>query len=436
MTPRLAAISVLLVIAWASGAFARAEEVPAGYIRVEEREETGGVALQIAMKRMDRGPTGPSITLVGVAHVGDASYYAELQGRLDAHDLVLFEGVGPMWASLRDDAPASDRIPATRARMRTLAVAIQSRERQGVATPTLDDLVTGAGGYEARLLRKATRDGWGRPMRYQPDGGGRMLLSLGADGTPGGTGPDADIALADLPPILESELKETDGIQARLARAAGLEFQLDAIDYDRPNWRNSDTTGEALAAALAGRDPSRARPSDGTPGPGGGEVLLETLQGRGFAGRVAGGLLRMLGSNPRSSAFLRLMLIETLGRADELMAATGAIEGVERMMHVLLEQRNAVVLGDIRSLIEHEDRAGAPDTIAVFYGAAHLADIEGALRELGFRVTSTEWLDAMVFDPDAAGMSREQARAARSMLSNMLEAQASMLARPAAGDRE
>ncbi|MEI6789903.1 MAG: hypothetical protein WCK42_01840 [Myxococcaceae bacterium] len=37
---------------------------------------------------------GPKISLVGVAHIGDCSYYAELQKILDRADLVLFEATG------------------------------------------------------------------------------------------------------------------------------------------------------------------------------------------------------------------------------------------------------------------------------------------------------------------------------------------------------
>jgi hypothetical protein len=47
------------------------------------------------------------------------------------------------------------------------------------------------------------RDPWGAPYRYEPGMGGRVranyrLLTLGADGQPGGAGPDADIGIGQL----------------------------------------------------------------------------------------------------------------------------------------------------------------------------------------------------------------------------------------------
>ena len=56
MPHRLASITALLFLALAGGVHAQAGRDNAGYIRVEEREESGGVALQIALKRMPCSP--------------------------------------------------------------------------------------------------------------------------------------------------------------------------------------------------------------------------------------------------------------------------------------------------------------------------------------------------------------------------------------------
>lgn len=48
-----------------------------------------------ALSRRFRSPDGArTVTLVGVLHIADLAYYREIQQHLDAHDLVLFEGVG------------------------------------------------------------------------------------------------------------------------------------------------------------------------------------------------------------------------------------------------------------------------------------------------------------------------------------------------------
>lgn len=414
----------LVLLAWfVSPAFAGA------YIRLAEGE--GRVALEIALRTFEHATAGPPITLAGVAHVADREYYHELQRRLDMHHLVLYEGVGPLWAKLPPDADDRFRAEATRDRLRALRIAIESSERAGRPVETPEDLFRGRASYDARLLRTASVDAWRRPYLQIREGGRLVdLVSLGADGEPGGEGPARDLRLSDLPPLLDAELGQSDGIQARLARAAGLVFQLDAIWYDQPHWRNSDTTGEALAFALAGLDPARARPGDGAPAADGGDALFDTLRGRGFAGRIASVALRLFGASPRSRAMLRLVLIETLARAEGLMDAAGGAPGLERMMTVLLAQRNEIVLNDLRASIEH-DRTDPHHGIAVFYGAAHLPEMHDALKQLGYRETRVEWLAAIVVEADGEAFTPEQLAGARGMIAGMLESAAR---RPAGRD--
>lgn len=398
------------------------------YIRVQPDEPTGGVALQIAVRTFERGPAEPAITLVGVAHVGDAAYYAALQDALDAHELVLYEGVAPMWTHPTDGLPDRDRAAITEARLRVLRVAVERSLRNGGTPDTLDALIDEKAGYDTPMLRSAFRDGWDRPMRFALTDDGPRITSLGADGEPGGRGYDADLSAADLPATDPLELDEPDGIQAQLARAARVVFQLDAINYDRDTWRNSDTTAEALGVAMAGGDPEDAHPGGGGPAVGGdGNALFDLMSGQGMIGKLAGGLLKMIGSSPQSSAMLRLMLIETLGQADDLMGATQGIEGLDGMMEALLVQRNAVVLEDLEAAIEERKQADNPGRIAVFYGAAHLPEMEAELVELGFRPTNTEWFDALEVDPGQTGMSRQQITALRGMIGRMMESQIRML---------
>jgi hypothetical protein len=50
-----------------------------------------------------------------------------------------------------------------------------------------------------------------------------------------------------------AKLDTEGGLQSQLAKALGLVFQLDAIDYQRPNFHNSDMTPERLNDAIAKR---------------------------------------------------------------------------------------------------------------------------------------------------------------------------------------
>jgi hypothetical protein len=71
-------------------------------------EAAGTHTLEIAVR--DYAPLsgkGPTVRLVGAVHIGSKAYYDALQARLDASDLVLFEGVGK-------DADDFKRAPAQR----------------------------------------------------------------------------------------------------------------------------------------------------------------------------------------------------------------------------------------------------------------------------------------------------------------------------------
>lgn len=67
------------------------------------------------------------------------------------------------------------------------------------ASQGLSALVSGGGAAGGPYLRDASglQDPWGRPYGYESDGTGYRVVSLGRDGAPGGTGEDADIAVAD-----------------------------------------------------------------------------------------------------------------------------------------------------------------------------------------------------------------------------------------------
>ena len=80
-------IVFLAFIGWTSGE-------PEPYLRAVD-DEAGGRVLQIASRTLvSPEKDGPSVTLLGVSHLGNPTYYEEIQKKLDRADLVLFEGVG------------------------------------------------------------------------------------------------------------------------------------------------------------------------------------------------------------------------------------------------------------------------------------------------------------------------------------------------------
>lgn len=386
--------------------------------------EGGAVRLESAIHEF-RTPDGRLVSLVGVAHIGDDAFYRELQGVLDAHELVLYEGVAPAWRDVPEGASDGVRRRFTRARITDAAAHLRTAALRGANTASVEGWLGGVPSFERRQIESALIDAWGRPVEVRIDAETRTfeMVSLGADGAPGGSGTDRDIRLSGALPPPEAPRGEA-AIQRRLAEAAGLVFQLDTVDYADPSWVNSDAT----VALLWGVTPEMAvsaavwgeRGGDDAPGDRGDEqadALLGLLSGESGFARLLGSVLGWIGSSERSSFLFRLMLVELLGRADDMMLA-GAMgpEMVER----LIGGRNAVVLEDLEAALAEPD---GPRSIAIFYGAAHLADFERRLLERGHTLERTRWVTAIQADPAEVGIEPDQARAFRGFIGGMIDSQ-------------
>lgn len=195
-------------------------------------------------------------------------------------------------------------------------------------------------------------------------------------------------------------------LQFTLAKSLGLAFQLSAIRYDRPHFRNSDMTLEQIARVLSGGRARTSRAGDPAAGSSAQSsrefaVLMQVMDGGTFLGAMANGIARLLGSSPKLQAMTKLMLVELLGNLQDDIAEMGALPpDLKRLLTVLLHARNGVVLRDIKAEL---NKAEPAKSIAVFYGAAHLSDLEKRIRdELNYRAGEEQWLPAIsVRLPDA-----------------------------------
>jgi hypothetical protein len=348
-------------------------------------------------------------------HIADASFYAAKQAELDACDLVLFEGVrstgmGEIPASL-DDATKAE---ATRKRMRfLLQLAVAARERTGSFAGDRDALARDSGRL-GEFVARSCDDGWGRPLAFAiieiPAAGGKpaeqllRLASPGSDGLEGGEGPAADLVLESDPVPIDRTARKDGGanLQARLAKALGLAYQLDHVDSGKPNWRNSDMDVEQVRTRLEQAGPNAT-------------MILRLLDGNSIEGRVAGILVSFLGASRTLSGVANLMLVEQLARAD---ASLDAMSGMEAMRKVIIDDRNRVVLDDLRKVLADEP---GRKSIAIFYGAGHLPAFERSFREeLGLEPAGETWTAAMTVDPRELGMSEAQVRQMQRMLDRSL----------------
>lgn len=391
-------------------------EAPAGYLRVSDVE--GVMALDIAITKFAMKDKGkPTITLVGVSHIGDAKYYKALQRVLDAHDVVLYESVMPAGVGEFRGDDDDDRIAHTKAAMSFVwsqTIAFQKREHRAPnSLAELREKIAGGDSRHDAWLAQAIIDGWGRPIVFHCDettGEPCVLLSYGADGVKGGDGAAADILSTDpdiaRPAAAYAEMAD-DQLQAQLATALDLDFQLDAINYDRDNWICSDMTMDQLQRAFTDRGLDF--------GP-----ISSTLAGSSLPGRIVKGLLKIITlldtmTKGAITDTLKVCLIEMLGN-DQIMDQAMTQFG-EGFGEVIIGERNQIVMDDLSKMLAKTDAK----TIAVFYGAGHLPDFERRLHELGYEPIDTQWEQAIAVDVKRSAMPAEQLRQMRMMIRQSMQ---------------
>lgn len=406
----VAAMALLLGAASAPARQVEDAEAPAPYLRAVDVDEST-VRLDMAVRFF--APTtgeGPTVALAGAVHIADAEFYAVLQRFLDSQDLVLFEGVKPRGVGPIETDDDAVRVRRTESGLRFVAIMLhRQREATGQWPETLDELaaaVEASEGRHGQWLRSSMRDAWDRPLVYEITAEGYALRSLGADGAEGGEGFDADLAFADQSPLTAAETGADPGLQAHLARALGLAFQLEAMRHDRPNHRNSDLTIDQVQERVAARG-------------GDASILFQILDGSSFMGRAARLLLGMIERNERMRTVTRLVLIETMRSTDieNLGRAPGLPPSMAELMHVIVIDRNKVVIEDLRNVLAQRE---VPASIAVVYGAGHMSDLERRLvGECGYRHVGGFWIAAMSVHPRSAGLSKVEIDAMRRMIERM-----------------
>ena len=356
----------------------------------------------------------PRLFVAGAVHIANQSFYEQLQELLDAQTIVLFEGVKPPGSGdtahdLAEDQNDDRRAEAVKRRVRFIAMAIERYRADHKKYPAdLAELLSGSDHRIATLLTGATTDAWGNLLVYELDESGKKfdVLSFGADGEPGGEGAAADIRYSQQRPLSRSESGDrSGGIQKKLAEALGVVFQLEAMDHDKPNWRNSDLSIDQVQQRLE-------------QGGGNADQLFSMLDGSSFVGMLAGFFLDLMSADPRSRAMLKLMLMETVTVADEMLEA--APGGMREFMQVILDDRNAVVIQDLKRILEEE----SPETIGIIYGAGHLPKLERDLvAQLGYRPVGDRWLCAMEVDAESANMTQAEFVRMREMMARVLKMQ-------------
>lgn len=172
--------------------------------------------------------------------------------------------------------------------------------------------------------------------------------------------------------------------QQGLRRMLGLEFQLDSVDYTAANFVHADLSPQQFDAAMRKRGETwwtmftkmmrqgmaRAEKEGRQPG---GDVTLGDMFGI------------LFGSEEARQLRLRRIMAEQFTDMDALTAAFGDEQG-----STLITDRNTAALRVLGEQIRRGRRR-----LAIFYGAAHMADFDRRLRtDFGLQPRETVWLEA------------------------------------------
>jgi hypothetical protein len=411
----------------------KAEAKPASdllWIR-SRQDENRVLRLQLAIREfVPKQGGGPTITLHGAVHIADRAFYKQLEKTLEQdNDIILFEGVKP--GGLGND-PLPEGIEGDLARTKRtedrLRLAWTMIEHWRHAAPdAANDLPFDLAGVRKRmtetkhtreqaLLASVSEDGWGRPFVYSrsTDGKSYSLGSLGKDNALGGDGPDKDIFTTDLPPLKGSEIGEDPGLQKRLAETFGLSFQLDEMAHAGPKWVNADMSIDQVQDALGLHKDGEGEQN----------MLFALLDGSSLPAKIASMALGLVEAIPGMAPRMKVMMVEMLANLDEsaLSNAGAGVPGMgdmKEMMKVIIEDRNQVVIDDLKKLMKERPEL---KRIAVIYGAGHLADLSRRLEDqLGYEHKSGKWITAIRVDLNALGITDDEMRMTRSMMATQMK---------------
>jgi hypothetical protein len=163
-----------------------------------------------------------------------------------------------------------------------------------------------------------------------------------------------------------------------------LQYQTDGIDYKTKNFVHADVSMDEFVRLQAEKGESFAKLF---------QKAFEAQIGRGAKKdeEPTGGqlLLALLGD----SSGIKIAMARMLGKAESQAESLGAELGFGADS-VIVGERNRVAL----EIFDREVKAGRKN-LGIFYGAAHLPDMEKRLEQRGFRRAGEQWVTAWDIKP-------------------------------------
>ena len=167
-------------------------------------------------------------------------------------------------------------------------------------------------------------------------------------------------------------------MQKGMKRILNLSFQLEVIDYSRPNFIHADMTPTEFARSMNRKGESFFK-------------MFMKMMSQAMKQQASGknqvsdlDLLIALLSPNRSLRLKRIMAQQFEG----MESALSAINGPDGS--TIITERNKKALSVLKKQLKTKRK-----TFAIFYGAGHLSDMEERMvKEFGFKRTGIEWLEA------------------------------------------
>ena len=170
------------------------------------------------------------------------------------------------------------------------------------------------------------------------------------------------------------------GMQGMMAKSLGLTTQIGKVDYSAENFVHADLTQSGLSQAMNANQESVM-----------GYVMQAMASGEldesslGISEQELAQIDFMAILNgtakPKDRQILRKLFASALASSGGLMSTMGGT--------ALIKARNEAAM----KVVDKQSAAGKR-RLALFYGAAHMPDLEKRLRAKGWRKTSSKWLKA------------------------------------------
>ena len=198
-----------------------------------------------------------------------------------------------------------------------------------------------------------------------------------------GTFPDDDEADTAAPKDRNPAFKIISLLMHGFGNYFHLQYQTDGIDYHTKNFVHADVSMDEFVRLQADKGESFVdliRKAI--------EAQLEVGSDRNAEPKGSQLLLALLGD----SSGLKVAMARQLAAADELVAVMEKEDGGS----VIITERNRKAL----SVLDREVAAGRKN-LGIFYGAAHLSEMESEMEKKGYHRTGERWMNAWDIKPRA-----------------------------------